>query len=307
MAPERTAKQKKKAAAADALDPAKDAKAKKKTKKVKPVTEAQNETSTPATADSSVEERRRECQRELQQLVVKMKAEGKSKIEIEAAKREMKAAQGSFQKPQNAKQRKLEKYKDFQSRKDVANKVQAIKDLRKKRRHEVVVIPVIWRGRQDHKGILGAAEDIKSCLANQGLDAWIDARRQYTPGQKFAHWEHRGVMLRVEVGPQDFAKGICQVCKAKTPGDYESVEKKKVRLPPSGARALLLALKEFGVKIEIERREGDSEDEGDEVVAPRTAPAAAKRAAPASDDVGDVGGNWEPRVQPKKAKKQRGK
>merc|ERR1712032_277978 len=113
------------------------------------------------------------------------------------------------------------------------------------------------------------------CISQQGVDAWIDSRRHLTPGQKFAHWEFRGVMTRVEIGPEDFAKGVCMVCKAKEAGDYKSVEKRKVRLPPAGNRALLLALKEFGMsKIDIERREGDSADEGDEAGAPQSSAAA---------------------------------
>ena len=36
---------------------------------------------------------------------------------------------------------------------------------------------------------------------------------RYTPGQKFAHWEHKGVKLRVEVGPREAARKRCTLAK----------------------------------------------------------------------------------------------
>merc|ERR1712014_484700 len=112
----------------------------------------------------------------------------------------------------------------------------------RERKHDLVIIPVIWRGRHDKLDVIGAAEDVKACVAQQGVDAWVDSRRHYTPGQKFAHWEYRGVMLRIEIGPDDFKSGVCRLCRSKTPGDYQSVERKRIRLPPAGARRLLLSL-----------------------------------------------------------------
>merc|ERR1712050_145578 len=48
--------------------------------------------------------------------------------------------------------------------------------------HELVIIPIIWRGRHDSKQLLEIAEATKKVLRQQGVDAWIDARRQHTPG-----------------------------------------------------------------------------------------------------------------------------
>ena len=42
-----------------------------------------------------------------------------------------------------------------------------------------------------------AAERLKKFLASKKLDVWIDERTKFTPGQKFAYWEHTGVKLRV--------------------------------------------------------------------------------------------------------------
>jgi hypothetical protein len=104
-------------------------------------------------------------------------------------------------------------------------------------------------------------------------------------------------MLRVEIGPEDYQAGMLKVCRAKEAGDYKSVEKKTLRLPPRGARRLLLTLKEWGLaKIDIEQREGDDSEE--------EAPASKKRNA--EDD--ELGGNWQPRVaseDPKKKKRRK--
>jgi len=248
-------------------------------------------------------------------LVVKMRSEGKSKYEIDDAKRQLKYTEfgGSLQKADGRRAQKMRDWKEGLDTDKSKIKENIEKETRKKteRKHEIAIIPIVWRGRSDQQDVLGAAEDIKTCIAQHGIDAWIDGRRHLTPGQKFAHWEFRGVLTRVEVGPEDFANGVCRVCQAKVAGEHESVERRKVRLPPAGNRALLLALKEFGfAKIDIERREGDSADEGEEAGAPQSS-AAAKIAAKkedkivstiSSEDLTDLAGNCAVREKATKIK-----
>merc|ERR1711934_16107 len=105
-------------------------------------------------------------------------------------------------------------------------------------KHDIVVIPICWRGRHDHVRIINAAQTVKDLLTQQGIDAWIDGRRQYPPGQKFAYWEHLGLKYRVEIGPEDLEKKQCKVCKHGEPGDYQSVQKVSVSLPPKGTKQL---------------------------------------------------------------------
>mmetsp|Transcript_101778 Transcript_101778/g.316649 ORF Transcript_101778/g.316649 Transcript_101778/m.316649 type:complete len:321 (-) Transcript_101778:127-1089(-) len=251
-------------------------------------------------APAVFEDKRRDLQRAIQQLVLKMRAEGKSKQEIGVAKQELKAQAGQLLQPSTKKAKKAKEWKEW-VQSDEAKKERKAKS---EREHELVVIPVVWRGRHDQLEVLKAAEDVKACVAQQGVDVWLDSRRHYKPGQKFAHWEHRGVMLRVEVGPEDLQAGVCRVCRAKSPGDYQTVERKRVRLPPAGARALLLTLKDWGLsKIPIERRPGDC-DSSDEGVAPRVLAkdsVGAKAQGPntgadAATGADDVEGNWMPRV-----------
>ncbi|CAD7958185.1 unnamed protein product [Amoebophrya sp. A25] len=129
--------------------------------------------------------------------------------------------------------------------------------------HDVIIIPIVWRGRHDRGQLLNAAEDVKSCLAQQKIDAWIDSRRQHTPGQKFAFWEHKGVKWRVEIGPKDFERGKCCVCKhPDVPGDFKNTQKTFVPLPPAGARELLKQLRQFGLsKLDDVIRDDGSMDE----------------------------------------------
>eukprot|EP00933_Yihiella_yeosuensis_P030513 TRINITY_DN24154_c0_g1_i1.p1 TRINITY_DN24154_c0_g1~~TRINITY_DN24154_c0_g1_i1.p1 ORF type:complete len:330 (-),score=115.04 TRINITY_DN24154_c0_g1_i1:122-1111(-) len=253
------------------------------------------------------EEVRRNAQREIQQLVVKLRAEGKSQYEIDAAKRDLKASFGNLQQPESKRSQKkeawLEKVKSTEGQEE--RKERATKE------HELVVIPVFWRGRHDKLDVVKAAEDIKAVVAQQGVDCWVDSRRHYKPGQKFAHWEHRGVMLRVEIGPEDLEAGVCRVCKAHTPGDYKSVEKKRIKLPPAGNRSLLLALKEWGLsQIEIDRREGDSADEEEAEESSKAVASGAKvrsKTAEVEEGDDDIQGNWAPKQKPVAGKKKKGK
>lgn len=38
-----------------------------------------------------------------------------------------------------------------------------------------------------------------------GVKAHADVRSNYTPGNKYTHWELRGVCVRLELGPKDMA------------------------------------------------------------------------------------------------------
>jgi len=275
-----------------------------------------------AKREPAEEDERRSAQREIQQLVVRLRAEGKSKHEIEAAKRDLKNGLGkSLSQPDGARAKKLEAWKAANTSTEEGQQKVFEKSEEKRKeglehKHDIVVIPVTWRGRSDHQEIEKAATDVKAFLAQQGLDAWVDSRRQYTPGQKFAHWEFRGVMIRVEIGPEDLSAGMLRLCRAKEAGDYKSVEKKRLRLPPDGSRQLLLALKEWGLtQLEIERRDGDSASEEE---APPAAAGNGKnfkaargtgKSPSAPDPDEDLGGNYAPRVTAdpgsKKKKKRR--
>lgn len=258
------------------------------------------------------EDQRRNAQREIQKLVVRLRAEGKSEREIKLAKRELKTKFGPLHQPESKQAQRGKEWKEWVKSDEGAQQ----RKSNLEREHELVVIPVLWRGRHDKEDILRAAEDVRACVAQQGVDVWVDSRRHYSPGQKFAHWEYRGVLLRVEVGPEDVSAGVCRVCRAKTPGDYQSVERRRVRLPPAGARKLLLLLKEWGLEqIAVERREGEAEEDSDEDEVAQAGAAAAQgagavakggpqlAAAPLGAD--DIEGNYAPREAPGKPREKK--
>ena len=50
-------------------------------------------------------------------------------------------------------------------------------------------------------------------MKKDGIRAELDDRENYNPGFKFAHWELRGVPIRLELGTNDFKKNEVRVCK----------------------------------------------------------------------------------------------
>ncbi|GAB5364848.1 hypothetical protein AAMO2058_001005500 [Amorphochlora amoebiformis] len=77
-------------------------------------------------------------------------------------------------------------------------------------KHDIVIIPIFWKNQEEQKArAVSASNHVKKHLHQAGLDTWIDQRHKYTPGQKFAYWEHIGVCMRVEIGPKDLEKNTC--------------------------------------------------------------------------------------------------
>ncbi|KAF4671221.1 hypothetical protein FOL47_001667 [Perkinsus chesapeaki] len=171
----------------------------------------------------SLEQRRRELQRTIQKTVRKMREEGVDealiKVEINRIK--------------NREQRTL------------MHAVKQQQRVEKGSKHEVVVIPIAWKQKAREKAEVDSASiAVKRALLSAGVDAWLDHRREYTPGQKFAYWEHLGVKFRVEIGPNDVAQNQCVVVRADEPGEWLKHQRKRgVRL---SCRGIISALIELG-------------------------------------------------------------
>jgi len=69
---------------------------------------------------------------------------------------------------------------------------------------QVVIIP-IYKTEDEREQVLAAAEKIKHDL-NDKARVFVDEDEQKTPGNKFYHWELKGVPLRLEIGPRDLAQ-----------------------------------------------------------------------------------------------------
>ncbi|KAF4668922.1 hypothetical protein FOZ61_005433 [Perkinsus olseni] len=171
----------------------------------------------------SLEQRRRDLQRTIQKTVRKMREEGVDetliKVEINRIK--------------NREQRVL------------MHAVKQQQRVEKGSKHEVVVIPIAWKQKAREKAEVDSASiAVKRALLSAGVDAWLDHRREYTPGQKFAYWEHLGVKYRVEIGPNDVAQSQCVVVRADEPGEWLKHQRKRgVRL---SCRGIMTALVELG-------------------------------------------------------------
>lgn len=80
---------------------------------------------------------------------------------------------------------------------------------------QVVIIP-IFRDDAERSQVLPVVEKVKSELS--ALRLKVDDRTEVTPGFKFNDWELRGVPLRLEIGPQDVAKGTVAAARRDIPG-----------------------------------------------------------------------------------------
>ena len=70
---------------------------------------------------------------------------------------------------------------------------------------QIVIVPV-YKKNDDIKAIIESAEEIYARLKKLGLRVHLDDREGTTAGRKYNEWEMKGVPLRLELGPKDFAK-----------------------------------------------------------------------------------------------------
>eukprot|EP01039_Chlorochromonas_danica_P005013 gene5013-5505_t len=75
---------------------------------------------------------------------------------------------------------------------------------------QVIILPIAMKT-VDFSDLLNYCDAIRAELKKQGVRVDVDARQNYTPGWKFNHWELKGVPLRIEVGPRDFASQQCRL------------------------------------------------------------------------------------------------
>ncbi|MHB8461625.1 MAG: proline--tRNA ligase [Vulcanimicrobiaceae bacterium] len=81
---------------------------------------------------------------------------------------------------------------------------------------EAVFVPIVKGG--DDRAVQRAKE-LATSLRAEGFRVRVDERDE-TPGYKYAHWELRGVPVRIEIGPRDVdAKSVVLVRRDKSRGD----------------------------------------------------------------------------------------
>mmetsp|Transcript_7395 Transcript_7395/g.15992 ORF Transcript_7395/g.15992 Transcript_7395/m.15992 type:complete len:738 (+) Transcript_7395:148-2361(+) len=71
---------------------------------------------------------------------------------------------------------------------------------------QVVIVPIVSKKCPLEK-LAGFCESIRKSLDDKDVRVKLDDRSIYNPGWKYAHWEQKGVPIRIEVGPRDLENG----------------------------------------------------------------------------------------------------
>lgn len=71
---------------------------------------------------------------------------------------------------------------------------------------QAVIIP-IFKTDQEKEAVLVRAQELEKHLTSLDIRTHIDQDPHKTPGNKFYHWELKGVPVRIELGPRDVAAG----------------------------------------------------------------------------------------------------
>jgi prolyl-tRNA synthetase len=90
---------------------------------------------------------------------------------------------------------------------------------------QAVIVP-IWKTDEEKTTVIERAQQLAAELRAKNVAVEVDAREGIKPGAKYFHWERRGVCVRLELGPQDIAKGQTML-KRRDGGD-------KIAVPLSG-------------------------------------------------------------------------
>lgn len=128
----------------------------------------------------------------------------------------------------------------------------------------VIVVPIYWKGQAGQMGqVLSVCTDAEQILKDAGWQVQTDGGHKYTPGQKFAYWEHRGVKLRVEVGPKEAMKGNCTLACTRSPG----VPAERLNGVAVKAEILPSELSKLKAQLEVELTHSPAEDKEESVEA----------------------------------------
>ncbi|MFO1533132.1 MAG: proline--tRNA ligase [Thermoplasmatota archaeon] len=100
---------------------------------------------------------------------------------------------------------------------------------------QVVVVPVLFK--DGSEAVTAACAEVAARLRAAGLRVELDLRAR-TSGEKYYHWELRGVPLRLEVGPKDVEKKSVFAARRDVPGKGGKTPIPMAELE-SGVQALL--------------------------------------------------------------------
>ncbi len=78
--------------------------------------------------------------------------------------------------------------------------------------NQIVIVPLLFKGKE--KAVEEEAFAIKEKLSEYG--AFVDDRKEYSPGFKYNEWELKGIPLRIEIGPKDLENNRVMVVRRDT-------------------------------------------------------------------------------------------
>lgn len=106
---------------------------------------------------------------------------------------------------------------------------------------QAVFVPIGGKKDEEKEAVAAAVEAAAAAARAAGLRVKIDDTPAKTPGWKFAHWEMKGVPVRVEVGPRDLAAGACVLVRR----DAARGDNKVMGVPLTDTAAFVAALKDL--------------------------------------------------------------
>jgi prolyl-tRNA synthetase len=80
---------------------------------------------------------------------------------------------------------------------------------------QIVIVP-IYKNLDEQGDVYEVVDKVEQQLHEYRVI--VDRREGYTPGNKYNHWELRGVPLRIEIGPKDVANGTVAIARRDQPG-----------------------------------------------------------------------------------------
>src|SRR5262249_46204700 len=116
---------------------------------------------------------------------------------------------------------------------------------------QAVVVPIPGTkdsSEEEKAAVVAAAAGAGAALRGGGGRPGLDDRGNYSPGGEVAHWEQKGVPLRVEVGPRDAAAGVVTVVRRDTGA--------KATLPAGDAAGLAAAVTALLATVQADMLEG---------------------------------------------------
>jgi prolyl-tRNA synthetase len=80
---------------------------------------------------------------------------------------------------------------------------------------QVVLVP-IYKKDQSNQTVISKSNELASELTKAGIRVHVDTRDEFTAGWKYNEWEKKGVPIRINMGPNEIAKGELEVVRRDT-------------------------------------------------------------------------------------------